>query len=202
MVVLNGPPRAGKSSIAAAIQDGPGVWFNLGVDLARAATPPSHQPGIGLRPGGERPDLEDFVVASYLALYDSVVAHARRGIDVVVDVGHHDSYSRPLRILQRVAAQLAELRALFVGVRCPVEILMHRRYATGWIKEPYVDGDPIPEAVVRWSQAVHEPGIYDLDVDTSKVSAEEAASTIRSRVESGPTTAFAILAGVGRGGDE
>ncbi len=76
VIVLNGPPRSGKSSIAAAIQSGPGAWMNLGVDLVRMATPPMLQPGIGLRPGGERPDLEDFVVASYLALYDSVRAHA------------------------------------------------------------------------------------------------------------------------------
>lgn len=33
------------------------------------------------------------------ALYESVASHSRLGPNVVVDVGHHDSYSRPLGIL-------------------------------------------------------------------------------------------------------
>ena len=53
IVVLNGPPRSGKSSIADAIQGRvDGVWMNLGVDLYMRATPPQFQPGIGLRPEG------------------------------------------------------------------------------------------------------------------------------------------------------
>ena len=56
IVILNGPPRSGKSSIAAAIQASfDGVWINLGVDTYFRATPKQYWPGIGLRPGGERP---------------------------------------------------------------------------------------------------------------------------------------------------
>ena len=51
-MILNGAPRSGKSSISAAIQETfPGVWINIGVDIARAMTPPALQPGVGLRPG-------------------------------------------------------------------------------------------------------------------------------------------------------
>jgi Chloramphenicol phosphotransferase-like protein len=40
LVILNGPPRSGKSSIAAAIQNSlEGVWMNLGVDRFMAMTP-------------------------------------------------------------------------------------------------------------------------------------------------------------------
>ena len=64
IVVLNGIPRSGKSSIVAAIQeifDGP--WMNLGVDTFKErVTPKRYSPGIGLRPGGERPDLEPLIV--------------------------------------------------------------------------------------------------------------------------------------------
>lgn len=194
VVVLNGPPRSGKSSIAAAIQDGPGAWMNLGVDLLRLATPAALQPGIGLRPGGERPDLEDFVVASYLALYDSVEAHAARGLNVVVDIGHHDWYSRSRRILEQVAPALAELGALFVGVTCPIDVLMHRRHATGWSEQPHVEGADIPVPVQRWSTAVHEPGVYDLEIDTSRTTPEEAATAIRARLDDGDPSAFATIA--------
>jgi chloramphenicol 3-O-phosphotransferase len=52
IVILNGTPRSGKSSIVAAIQERlDGVWMNVGIDVARAMTPPRAQPGIGLRPG-------------------------------------------------------------------------------------------------------------------------------------------------------
>ena len=97
-------------------------WINLGVDAyVREMTPPRFRPGIGLRPGGERPDLEPFVAACYAALYESVAAHSRLGLNVVVDVGHHDSYSRPLGILADAARTLRGLpgavrrRALSAG---------------------------------------------------------------------------------------
>ena len=62
IVVLNGVPRSGKSSIVAAIQARfDGAWMNIGLDRFKAMTPDRFQPGIGLRPGGERPDLEPLV---------------------------------------------------------------------------------------------------------------------------------------------
>jgi hypothetical protein len=46
--------------------------------------------------GGERADLEEFVVRSFEGMYAEVASLAADGADVVVDVGHHDSYSQPL----------------------------------------------------------------------------------------------------------
>src|SRR6476620_8447304 len=93
IIILNGAPRSGKSSIAAAIQETfEGVWMNLGVDRYMQMTPARYQPGIGLRPGGERPDLEPLVALMYRALYESIAAHSRIRLNVVTDVGHHDAY--------------------------------------------------------------------------------------------------------------
>lgn len=79
IVILNGAPRSGKSSIVAAIQDRfDGVWMNLGVDRFMQMTPERYLPGIGLRPGGERPDLEQVVVIMYRAMYESIVAQPSR----------------------------------------------------------------------------------------------------------------------------
>ena len=132
VVVLNGAPRSGKSSIATVIQetfDGP--WMNLGVDVfSRHVTPPRYRPGMGLRPGGgERPDIEALIPALYAAFYDSVAAHARHGLNVVADVGHHDAYAAPLHPLRDAARRLRGLPALLVGVRCPIEEIMRRRDA-------------------------------------------------------------------------
>ena len=192
IVILNGAPRAGKTSIAKEIQETfDGVWMNLGVDASRLTTPPHCQPGIGLRPGEENHPAAPFVPILYAALYDSIAAHSRLGLNVVVDVGHHDS-----AILADCLRRLARLPVLVVGVRCPLETIMERRDASppGRYATTAADGG-IPEPVVRWQRAVHDPGVYDVEVDTSILSAPECAATIRSHLdERGPSSAAATLA--------
>ncbi|MBI4571345.1 MAG: chloramphenicol phosphotransferase [Chloroflexi bacterium] len=189
IVILNGAPRSGKSSIATVIQetfDGP--WINLGVDIFIRATPQRYRPGIGLRPGGERQDLEPLVPVLYAAMYESIAAHSRLGLNVVVDVGHHDAYAVPRHILADCARRLAGLPVLFVGVRCPIEVIMERRHIVAG--EPrYLVGtpdEPVPPPVRRWQDEVHIPGVYDLDVDTSLLNPEDCAATIRKRLDEGP----------------
>ena len=177
VIILNGTPRSGKSSIAEVIQNTfDGVWLNLGVDNYMKTIPSKYQPGIGLRPGGERPDMETMIEAMYLAMYESIAAHSRRGLNVVADVGHHDYYSKPLGILPKCAEFLADHDVLFVGVRCPVDIIMERRIAT-W-KAGYDDGE-IPAPVIRWQESVHAHGIYDFEADTSRNTPEEIAVMIK-----------------------
>lgn len=194
IVILNGPPRSGKSSIAAAIQETfDGVWINLGVDASMGMTPARCQPGIGLRPGGERPDLEPLIPVLYAALYESIAAHSRLGLNVVTDVGHHDAYSVPLHILPDCARRLSGLPVLFVGVHCPVKVIMARRAATGWSSGE--NEEAVLERVRRWQTAVHRPGIYDLELDTSALSPAACAAMIEQRLAEGPApSAFARLA--------
>lgn len=194
VVILNGAPRAGKSSIAAVIQerfDGP--WMNLGVDQARQITPPQYQPGIGLRPGEPHHDAAPFVPTFYAAWYESIAAHSRAGLNVVVDVGHHDG-----EILADCARRLEGLPVLFVGVRCPIEVIMQRRKADQPGREGmYATGsaeNPIPTPVRLWQRRVHDPGIYDLELDTSVLSPEECADAIRRRLQGPPPSAFRQLA--------
>jgi len=158
--------------------------MNLGVDGFKQMTPQCYQPGIGLRPGGERPDLEPLIVILYRAMYGAIALHSRLGLNVVVDVGHHDGYAVLRGILPTCARLLEGLPVLFVGVRCPLEVVMQRRRAT-W-PEGAADYDPVPQAVSLWQQAVHVPEIYDLEVDTSVLSAEECANVIRQRLEEDP----------------
>lgn len=195
IIILNGAPRSGKSSIAAVIQETfDGIWINFGVDRCMQMTPARYQPGIGLRPGGERPDLEPLIVVLYGAMYASIAAHSRLGLNVVVDVGHHDAYARPRGILADSARRLQGLPVLFVGVRCPIEVIMERRRATGWNTELAPD-DPVPRPVQLWQQAVHRPGIYDLEVDTSRLSPSACADLIRRHLSDGPApSAFQRLA--------
>jgi chloramphenicol 3-O phosphotransferase len=198
-VVLNGAPRSGKSSIAGVIQrtfDGP--WMNLGVDaFSQHVTPPRYRPGMGLRPGGERQDIEALIPSLYAAFYDSVAAHSRHGLNVVVDAGHHDAYSRSLRILPDAARRLSGLPALLVGVRCSLEEIMRRRDGGQPGRENRYEtsgpGGQVPEPVLRWQHHVHRPGIYDLEIDTTAMTPESAAELIRDRLGGPPPAAFRRL---------
>lgn len=134
-------------------------------------------------------------------MYESIAAHSRLGLAVIVDVGHHGA-TQP--ILRDCARRLDGLPVLFVGVRCPIETIMERRDAGQAGREgEYVTRSatqPIPEPVRLWQREVHIPGIYDLEVDTSLLSPDECAEAIRRRLEDGPPgSAFRQLAAAADG---
>lgn len=202
IVILNGAPRAGKSSIVRIIQDTfEGVWMNLGADVfVRGVTPKRYQPGIGLRPGpgpgfgGDIPRLEPLVPMFYAAVYESIAAHSRLGLNVVAEFGHHGAIHP--EVLPNCARRLVGLPVLFVGVRCPIEEIIKRRNQSGRERGYVVgtDDKPVPPPVVLWQEEAHKPGIYDLEVDTSLLSPQDCAEEIRQRLAEGPPgTAFQQL---------
>jgi chloramphenicol 3-O phosphotransferase len=126
-------------------------------------------------------------------MYHSIAAHSRVGVNVVADTTHHDHYSQPLNILAKCARILSELPVLFVGVRCPIEVIMQRRIETWGVG--FEEDGSIPEPILRWQEAVHRPGIYDLELDSSRCSPSEGAELIAGRLAGGHSaTAFAELA--------
>jgi len=198
IVILNGVSRAGKSALARAVQEGvPGLWMHIGMDAHKGCTPPALQPGVGLRPGVTqiKPEIEAYVPILFAGLYETVAAHARLGLDVVMDVNHHESYSRPYGILRACARQLLGLPVLFVAVRCPVDVIWERRAAT-WGQLRGAVAEDVVAAVELGQTATHAHGHYDLEVDTSVVSPAEGARMIGRRLADGPPgTAFVIHAG-------
>lgn len=202
IVIINGAPRSGKSSIVAAMQAAAErPWMNLGVDVySLSVTPERFQPGIGLRPGGERPLIAPLIPTFYAALYESIAAHSRLGLAVVADLGHQVTEPAGLAIVGDCARRLAGLPVLFVGVRAPIEVINARRRAAVAEGGGYAaadDGAPIPDAVRRWQDAVTAPGVYDMEVDTSVHSPEACAELVLAAVADGPSrpTAFERLAG-------
>jgi chloramphenicol 3-O phosphotransferase len=183
IVILNGAPRSGKSTIARAMQSSlEGRWMNLGVDAVMATTPEHWRPGIGLRPGGERPDLEPIILELYRGLFISIAALARSDIDIVSDLGIHESYSQPIGILGEMVNKLADLPVLFVGVRCDLREIMRRRS-----DDPVYSADPA--VAEHWDTAVHDPGVYDLTLDTSAAAPEACVEAIRVALADPPAPA-------------
>lgn len=197
VVILNGVPRSGESSIAQEIQETfPGLWVNLGVDRISQCLPAAYLPGVGLRPREVRFDrsepgrvplreLEEWVPVLYAALYGPIAAHARLGVNVVVDIAHHDMYSKPLGILGDCVRSLSGVPVLFVGVQCTVDAIWERRESMwGQVRSEVSEG--VRAAVGLWQQQIHLPGGYDLEVDTSKLKSSECAEVIRKRLAEGP----------------
>ena len=193
IVILNGVPRAGKTSIATEIQNTfDGVWINLGVDRYKAMIPDRYKPSVGLYLDGERPDLEPVGVTLYKALYESIAAHSRLGVNVAVDIVHHDSHTSPLQILPQCAKILENYPALMVGVKCPLDEIMRRRTATSY--PSYDENGSILEGILKWQKSAHGLGIYDIEVDTSVNTPTEIAETIRDNLNESNFTAINRLA--------
>ena len=206
IVILNGPSRSGKTTIANLIQETfDGVWMNLGMDAHIAMTSPRYRPGVGLRPHRttvplKQPgrvslrELEDVVPSLYAALYESMAAHARLGLHVVADLYHHDFYSRPLGILEACAPRLDGLPVLFVGVVCSSDEIWRRREATwGQVRDEVDDG-------VRLAVELHQEAArsltYDLELDTAEMAPQECVEAIRHRLDEGPPGS--VLADIAR----
>lgn len=194
IILLNGVPRSGKTSIARAFQElDSRCWLHIGVDWHMSTLPEKLKPGIGLRPGGERPDLELDVAALYTALFDTIAAHARAGFNVIADLGIHDGYSRPLGIWHICSARLSGLNVLIVGVRCGVEEIMRRRMASGSGYAGRLPDGSVPATVTEWERAVHHGHVYDLDLETDRMSPEECAERIAQALSELEPKALRIL---------
>jgi chloramphenicol 3-O phosphotransferase len=167
------------------------AWMILGVDAVMRAAPPALPPGIGLRPGGERPDLEPLVERSYRALHGAIAALAREGLHVAVDIGHHEARSRPLRLRPRCPARLDGRPVLVVGIRCPLEETMRRREGSAPHHARAAAAEPAPEPAPfrRWQEGVHDPGLRDPEVDTARSSPQDRAEAIRAALREAPTGA-------------
>jgi len=177
IVILTGAPRSGKSTLARALQTSvPGGWINWGVDGFNASLPAELLPGIGLRPGGERPELEPKVAQLYAGYFVSVAALSRAGLGVVCDVGLHRDYASALDPIALMRQALAGLPVIIIRVTCDIETIMARRNA-----DPqggfYVGGPGVPAPVARWQTAVAEVE-SDLVLDMGRLTPTEGAEKI------------------------
>ena len=175
--MLNGASSAGKSSIAKELQQLlPTFPLHTGIDHFVERIPLSfHETSDGTTEGvgitwvvadGVLQELRFGPACEVMAagMYRAVAAYAAAGNDVIMDDVIFDT-----RIMASAIEAFRDADVLFVGVRCPLEVLVERERERG---------DRVLGLAVFQHERVHAHGPYDLEVDTSARSPTECAEEI------------------------
>ncbi len=180
IILLNGTSSAGKTSIAKALQkimEAP--YLHVPIDSFGEMAPGPEKLG---EPGSRQwQSVFNRVLSGF---HHSLAALADAGSNLIVD---HILVQggEPQNWLEECLDQIAPFNTYLVGVHCPLEELRRREMARG---------DRGLGLAERQFSQVHQHGVYDLEVDTSLLSAEECALQIKERVECGPApTALAAV---------
>lgn len=190
IILLNGSSSAGKTTLALALQevlDEP--YQHIALDQFRDGLPglfrgfnsPSGTPGyrgLNVVPmdhhTGERVTHVRFGDVGHKMLrgmHRAIAAFANEGNNVIID----DLILHP-SFLEDYVEVLEGFYVLFVGVRCPLDVVNAREK-----KRP----GRFPGTAISHFNEVHAHDLYDLEVDTSIVSPREAAEVVRLFIESG-----------------
>lgn len=105
------------------------------------------------------------------ALFETVKVLADQGYDVIVDTVLIDS-----RDLRQCAQTLHQREVMVVALVCPLHELERRERERG---------DRVIGMASEQYPLIHKYNIYDLEIDTSKCTAEACAATIRDMLNSG-----------------
>lgn len=169
VILLNGASSAGKTSIAKKLQQVlKGVYLHVPVDSFAVMAPGPDKLGESGSP------LWQSVFNRLLSgFHHSLAALAGAGNNLIVDHVLVQGVE-PQNWLTECLDALAPYTVYFIGVRCPVEELQRRELARG----------DRGKGLAEWqSSRVHRHGFYDLEVDTSVLSAEQCALSIQALME-------------------
>jgi len=179
VIFLNGTSSSGKTTIAKALQEKlPEPYMYVSIDNFFHMYPerflsPTNQKGVLI--------LEQLVPAVLLGLHRSVAALAQSGNNVLVDHLLQDDGS-----LKECVENWAGLDVLFVGVKCPLEVVEQRERERG---------DRTIGTARFQIERVHMHDLYDLEIDTSMLSVDECVTRIMELIHDKPKeSAFQKLA--------
>ena len=169
IILLNGTSSAGKTTIAKALQqvmDAP--YLHVPIDSFEDMMPERQKLG---EPGS--PLWQSVFNRMLSGFHHSLAALANTGSNLIVDHLLIQGIE-PQNWLTECLDLLAPFTVYFVGVHCPLEELRRREQARG--------DRGIGLAEFQLSR-VHRHGIYDLEVDTTVLSAAQCALKIKELVE-------------------
>lgn len=180
VIFINGTSSSGKSSIVRALQDRLDPPFlDMGIDRFIFMLPRRYL---------NRPLWDDVLGKSdhagamgqqlFSGMHHAIAAAARAGLNVIAD---HVLVEKAW--VDECARLFADLPAYLVGVRCPLEVVEER--------ERQRKDRTLGQARIQFP-VIHKYAIYDLEVDTSRLTAGECAERIILRLGSSPA-AFRAL---------
>lgn len=182
IIIINGTSSSGKTSIVRALQDMlEEPYIEAGIDKFIWMLPHRYL---------DRPLWDDILGLANQAgeLGNQLVIGMHRTAEVLSNTGMNVIIDHVLveeTWWQDCIVRFSELPAYLIGVRCPLEILEGREKAR--------KNRTLGQARLQYD-IVHGKGLYDLEVDTSILSAEECARTIKERINSvDPPTALKLL---------
>lgn len=162
VIILNGPSSSGKSTIASILQrDLPDLWLSLGVDAFLSFLPLDQ----------EARQLQIVTAFSdvFRGIHDAMAALAHAGNRVIID--HVLALPGSADELRRA---LGDTRSVWVGVKCPLDVLEQREMARA---------DRERGLARSQVEAVHVGIAYDLEVDTSRMTADACAHRITGALQ-------------------
>lgn len=185
IIILNGASSSGKTTILKALQqtlDGP--YLDAGIDKFLWMLPKRYLDvplwhELFEYTWVSRGDANELVIRSG-PLGHTLMSGMHRAIAALACAGNHVLADHVLvepAWVRECARLLADLRALFVGIRCPLEVLEQREQARG---------DRTAGQARAHFHTVHAHGVYDIEVDTSILSPAECAQHIKQRLLEGP----------------
>jgi len=178
IILINGTSSSGKTTLVRKLQGTlPDLWLEMGIDRFAYALPGRVQGQLTwpqlfryVRPDG-RSDGPFSIETTPLGnrfisgLHATAAALADVGLNVIVD---HVILERAW--LEECARLWAKLDVLFVGVRCPLEVVLRRELER---EEARTHG----QAEAQF-EVVHRWATYDIEVDTSVLTPDEAVARI------------------------
>lgn len=184
IVILNGASSAGKTTILEALQtlaDEP--FLNAGIDKFIWMLPRRYldRPlwdevlGLAVSAGSLGHQL-------FSGMHHAIAALAHTGNHVVAD----HVLVEPVWVAES-ARLFADLPAYLIGIRCPLAVLEQRESARR--------DRTLGQARAQHAR-VHAHGVYDLEVDTSRLAADDCARAILHRLNE-PPNAFRQLRDAG-----
>ncbi len=158
LIILNGPMASGKSSIASALHATlPEPYVIISINDMLCVSTQELAPALAMKL------IKD--------MHRSILTLLQSGQNVIAEHTLCDP-----AWLRACATQFYKLCAWFVGVRCPLAILNQRTQTSGRRLTQ------LPMQIER----VHTPGVYDVEVDTSRLRPADCAALIHRHILNAP----------------